>query len=364
MTNIINNTSWYNHIFVENWNWWLNILVLHWIWLMKSGIKSRHFHHDFFSFKLEDISWFPVRSQQCLPVPTHIFRPGNTGTAERTGGTICSFSTKTWGLWTKGKKDTQYPKSLSQGHHVKNSPSSPPPVPSLPPFLFSSLLFFFNQAVWGCQVFWDEDSQPCEKLIPCGPSSPWRSSPWEHWWWLAGRWWWVGGGGKEEGWMRGWTQGHPDQWTEWHRFSPILHHWLWSPHLNLWPCFTTVPCHINPTPLPTPHRTRTHTHHHPNFTLTTHLSSPLLHHPASLHPLSLNPSNSKTFWWGSLPDRQTAGIESREDLRRGELVEWLLKDDSGSQWRGYSCCIVPQTSPAQHRPQPTTPSHLASTVPL
>lgn len=97
----------------------------------------------------------------------------------------------------------------------------PPLSSSCGPLLSSSLLFFFNQAVWGCQVFWDEDSQPCEKLIPCGPSSPWRSSPWEHWWWLAGRWWWAEGGGREEGWMEGWTQGHPDQWIEWHRLSPI-----------------------------------------------------------------------------------------------------------------------------------------------
>lgn len=74
--------------------------------------------------------------------------------------------------------------------------------------LSSSLLFFFNQAVWGCQVFWDEDSQPCEKLIPCGPSSLWRSSPWEHWWWLAGRWWSVEGGGMD-GRMKGArTEGH------------------------------------------------------------------------------------------------------------------------------------------------------------
>lgn len=71
----------------------------------------------------------------------------------------------------------------------------PPSLLLLCPLLLSSsLLFFFNQAVWGCQVFWDEDSQPCEKLIPCGPSSPWRSSPWEHWWWLAGRWRWAEGG--------------------------------------------------------------------------------------------------------------------------------------------------------------------------
>ena len=109
---------------------------------MKIGIKSHQFHHDFppLFFKQEDISRFPVRSQQCVLVPTHIFRPGNTGTAERTGGTICSFSTKTWGLWTKGKTDSQYPKSLSQGHHVKNSPSSPPPVPSLPLLFFSFLI--------------------------------------------------------------------------------------------------------------------------------------------------------------------------------------------------------------------------------
>lgn len=47
-----------------------------------------------------------------------------------------------------------------------------------------------------------------------------------------------------------------------------------------------------------------------------------------------------------LTDRQRAGMASREDLRRGELIEWLLRDDSGSQWRGYSCCIVPQNLPS------------------
>lgn len=123
--------------------------------------------------------------------------------------------------------------SLDEGkkrHPISKIPLSGPSCEEFPllssscgPLLSSSLLFFFNQAVWGCQVFWDEDSQPCEKLIPCGPSSQWRSSPWEHWWWLAGRWCWAEGGGREEGWMEGWrvgwTQGHPDQRIEWHRLS-------------------------------------------------------------------------------------------------------------------------------------------------
>lgn len=105
-----------------------------------------------------------------------------------------------------GKKRHPISKILSQGHHVKNS--LPLQLLLCPLLLSSSLLFFFNQAVWGCQVFWDEDSQPCEKLIPCGPSSLWRSSPWEHWWWLAGRWWSVEGGGMD-GRMKGaWTEGH------------------------------------------------------------------------------------------------------------------------------------------------------------
>lgn len=122
------------------------------------------------------------------------------GTAERTGGTICSFSSRTWGLWmTGGKKKTPNIQNPSLRAIMWR-------IPSLfnsscaPLLLSSSLLFFFNQAVWGCQVFWDEDSQPCEKLIPCGPSSLWRSSPWEHWWWLE-----AGGGlWREEGWMEGW----------------------------------------------------------------------------------------------------------------------------------------------------------------
>lgn len=138
-------------------------------------------------------------------VPTHIFKPGNMGTAERTGGTICSFSSRTWGLWMAGKKR----------HPISKIPLSGPSCEEFPPLqlllcplLLSSSLFFFNQAVWGCQVFWDEDSQPCEKLIPCGPSSLWRSSPWEHWWWLAGRWWLTEGGGMD-GEMKGaWTEDH------------------------------------------------------------------------------------------------------------------------------------------------------------
>lgn len=85
--------------------------------------------------------------------------------------------------------------------------------------------------------------------------------------------------------------------------------------------------------------------------------------PPSTQSVSI--PETKAFWWGPLPDQQTAGMESREDLWHGGLVEWFLRDDSGSQWRGYSCCIVSQTSPAQH-PPPThpTPSHLASIAPL
>ena len=128
---------------------------------------------------------------------------------ERTGRTICSFSTRTWGLWMEGEKKrhpiSQIPHSpslSSQGHHVKHPPS----------FSRSLSLFFFNQAVWGCQVFWEEDSEPCEKLIPRGPSSPRRSSPWEPRSWLSSRWlfstggWgrWevVGHGGRREGWTQ------------------------------------------------------------------------------------------------------------------------------------------------------------------
>lgn len=277
-------------------------------------------------------------------MPTHIFRPGNTWTAERTGGTICSFSTKTWGLWTKGKKDTQYPKSLSQGHHVKNFPSFPPHVA---PLLSSSLLFFFNQAVWGCQVFWDEDSQPCEKLIPCGPSSLWRSSPWEHWWWLAGRWWWAEGGGMDGG-MGGMNTGPP--WpTEW-LVQTLIHHQLWSPHLNLYSWFAPFPLHQQT--LPPCLKTNT---------------SFLPSSPPSTHSVSM--AKLEPFWWGSLPDWQTVRVQNIEDLQHGQIVEWLLGDDSGSQWRRYSCCIVPQTSPAQHQPPAhPTPSHLAlimcqSTIP-
>lgn len=234
-------------------------------------------------------------------VPTHIFKPGNMGTAERTGGTICSFSSRTWGFGWRGKKDTQYPKSLSQGHHVKNSL---PLQLLLCPLLSSSLLFFFNQAVWGCQVFWDEDSQPCEKLIPCGPSSLWRSSPWEHWWWLAGRWWSVEGGGMD-GRMKGaWTEGHLTS-----RLSSAdsnsdseAHTWTYIP---------AAP--FSPRPL------KHHIH-------TPILSSP----PPQLFTPSLSIPKSKTFWWGSPPDHQTAGMKSGEDLRCGGLVEWLHED--GWQW--------------------------------
>lgn len=151
------------------------------------SIKIHHFHHDFCSSARTHQGFLQgVTSMYGCP-PTSLGW-ATQGLPREQEEQFAHSQTRHGGFGWRGKKDTQYPKSLSQGHHVKNSPSSPPPVPSLPPFLFSSLLFFFNQAVWGCQVFWDEDSQPCEKLIPCGPSSPWRSSPWEHWWWLVGRW--------------------------------------------------------------------------------------------------------------------------------------------------------------------------------
>lgn len=303
----------------------------------------------FLSFKLEDISRFPVRSQQCVLVPTHIFRPGNTGTAERTGGTICSFSTKTWGLWTKGKKDTQYPKSLSQGHHVKNSPSSPPPVPStpppLPPFLLSSLLFFFNQAVWGCQVFWDEDSQPCEKLIPCGPSSPWRSSPWEHWWWLAGRWWWAGGGGKEEGWMDGGMKGGMNTGPPWP--TDLVVQILSDPSLTLKPTpeLRALLCSC---PLPP--------------TLILHVLLPTVF--LSIH--SLNPQLQDLLM--RFPAWPTDGWNREQ---RG-FAEWRASwvDSEGWQWFTKERVLLlhcAQNLPgtATTTPHPThPPSHLAITVPL
>lgn len=221
-------------------------------------------------------------------------------------------------------------------------------IPSLfnsscaPLLLSSSLLFFFNQAVWGCQVFWDEDSQPCEKLIPCGPSSLWRSSPWEHWWWLAGRWWSVEGGGMD-GRMKGaWTEGHLTS-----RLSSAdsnsdseAHTWTYIP---------AAP--FSPRPLK----------HHMHTPI---LSSP----PPQLFTPSLSIPKSKTFWWGSPPDHQTAGMKSGEDLRCGGLVEWLLEDDSGSQERKYSCCIVSQTSLAEALSpppiHPTPHNHLALIVPL
>lgn len=218
------------------------------------------------------------------------------------------------------KKDTQYPKSLSQGHHVKNS--LPLQLLLCPPLLLSSsLLFFFNQAVWGCQVFWDEDSQPCEKLIPCGPSSLWRSSPWEHWWWLAGRWWSVEGGGMD-GRMKGaWTEGH-----------------LTSRSSSADSNFLTL--------RPTPELIYSCIHTPILFLLSSQLFT---------HSLSI--PKSRTFWWGSPPAHQTAGMKSREDLRCGGLVEWLLEDDSGSQKRKYSCCIVSRTSLAEA----LTPPHPSAT---
>lgn len=170
---------------------------------------------------------------------------------------------------------------------------------ALPPSLFSSsLLFFFNQAVWGCQVFWDEDSQPCEKLIPCGPSSPWRSSPWEHWWWLAGRWWWAGLVERR-------------RWDE-HRATLTIslsganssitdseaHTWT----IRAW--YATVPCHIGPS------HSHTITLHEQRFPP---LFSTILPPPPPPPALSQSP-NSETFWWGSLPDRHTAGTERAERI--------------------------------------------------
>lgn len=134
----------YHDIKENSKNQWLNLLTLWRILQLKAKRqikKPKATTSTVIFFPLYDISRFPVRSQQCVLVPTHIFRPSNTGNVDRTGGTICSFSTKTWGLWMKRKKDTQYPKSLSQGHHVKNSPSFPPPVaPSFPLLFFSFLI--------------------------------------------------------------------------------------------------------------------------------------------------------------------------------------------------------------------------------
>lgn len=272
-------------------------------------------------------------------VPTHIFKPGNMGTAGRTGGTICSFSSRTWGLWMVGKKR----------HPISKIPLSGPSCEEFPPLqlllcpllLSSSLLFFFNQAVWGCQVFWDEDSQPCEKLIPCGPSSLWRSSPWEHWWWLAGRWWSTEGGGMD-GEMKG-------AWTEGHLTSRLSRSDSKSDsEAHTWSYISAV---ARFAPLPPKHHIQT---------------SILSSTPVNYLPTLCQSPNSKTFWWGSLPDHQMAGMESREDLRCGGLVEWPLEDDSGSQERKYSSCIVSWTSLAEAlNPPPQSirpPNHLALIV--
>lgn len=101
----------------------------------------------FLSFKLEDISPFPVGSQQCPP--TSLGRATH-GLPREQEEQFAHSQPRHGGFGRRKKKDTQYPKSLSQGHHVKNFPSFPPHVA---PLLSSSLLFFFNQAVWGCQVF-------------------------------------------------------------------------------------------------------------------------------------------------------------------------------------------------------------------
>lgn len=50
-------------------------------------------------------------------------------------------------------------------------------------------------------------------------------------------------------------------------------------------------------------------------------------------------------------------MKSREDLRCGGLVEWLLEYDSGSQERKYSCCIVSQTSLAEALNCPLPPTN-------
>ena len=225
----MNYTSWFSQL---DWLFWL------------SGV---------FCSQLDDTSRFPTRSQPHVLVPTHIFRPSNTGAADGTGGTICSFSTKTWGLWTTRKKRHPISKIPLSGPSCEEFPLFSSSCALPPSLLSSSLLFFFNQAVWGCQVFWDEDSQPCEKLIPCGPSSPWRSSPWELWWWLAGRWWRVGGGGEEEGWI----EGRRWRWDEWgatlmNRVVQILsvinsgsHTWIQGP---CFACYIPItPTHTNTT---------------------------------------------------------------------------------------------------------------------
>lgn len=167
-----------------------------------------------------DISW----SQQCVLVPTHIFRRRQHKDCRENRRNNLLILNQDMGALDEGKKRHPISKIPLSGPSCEEFPlfSSSCALPTSP--LSSSLLFFFNQAVWGCQVFWDEDSQPCEKLIPCGPSSPWRSSPWEHWWWLVGRWWW-GVKRKRDGLSdEGWDEHRATLRIEWHRLSQILHH--------------------------------------------------------------------------------------------------------------------------------------------
>lgn len=58
-------------------------------------------------------------------------------------------------------------------------------------------------------------------------------------------------------------------------------------------------------------------------------------------------------------------MKSGEDLQCGGLVEWLLEDDSGSQERKYSCCIMSRTSLAEAlTPCSPTPIHPTPPQPL
>lgn len=196
---------------------------------------------------------------------------------------------------------------------------------TLPPPFFPSLLCFFNQAVWGCQVFWDEDSQPCEKLIPCGPSSPHRSSPWEHWWCLASRWQWVGVGGKEVTLMKGQSVrwGTFDQWLKWEKSTDYLQ----SFDTNTKP-HTCIYCLL----LPTEHFQCA------TIPVTAQTALPF----SRLLPICTS-SKSKTFWWKVLAwltdgwnrEERICDVKSKSSgFSRVTLVQNVE----------CFCCIVPQTS--------------------